>query len=124
MDLNELLQRHCVELPKGTPTLTPAQVQEYVPLVPDWEVVNDGKGLRREIRFDDFMATITFTHLIAEIAEDEQHHPDIDIHAYRWVTLDLSTHSIGGLSENDFIMAARINQLLNMAPELGSGQPS
>jgi len=49
---------------------------------------------------------------VAAVAEEEQHHPDIRVHGYRNVELDLSTHSIGGLTDNDFIMAAKINQLL------------
>jgi 4a-hydroxytetrahydrobiopterin dehydratase len=60
----------------------------------------------------DFMAAVDAVNKIAALAEQEQHHPDIRIHGYRNLVLDLSTHSIGGLSLNDFIMAAKINRML------------
>jgi 4a-hydroxytetrahydrobiopterin dehydratase len=108
----DLLSRHCVELPASTPTLTKEAVDRYLPLVPGWELVADGKGLRFTRRFDDFMAVIDCVNKVAGLAEEEQHHPDFRIYSYRWLALDLSTHSIGGLSDNDFIMAAKINRLL------------
>jgi 4a-hydroxytetrahydrobiopterin dehydratase len=108
----DLLNRHCVELPAGTPTLPPATVESMLALVPGWEVQEEGKILRQTRRFDDFEAAIAFVNKVAALAEEEQHHPDILIFSYRYVGLDLSTHSIGGLSDNDFIMAAKINRLL------------
>jgi 4a-hydroxytetrahydrobiopterin dehydratase len=60
----------------------------------------------------DFMATVDLVNKVAALAEEEQHHPDIRIHGYRNIVLDLSTHSLGGLTDNDFIMAAKINRLL------------
>jgi 4a-hydroxytetrahydrobiopterin dehydratase len=59
------------------------------------------------------MAAIDLVGKVALIAEEEQHHPDIRIHGYRNLVLDFSTHSIGGLTDNDFIMAAKINRLLD-----------
>lgn len=78
-------------------------------LAEEWEM-RDGKKLRRLFIFQDFRTAMEFVKKIAEIAEQEQHHPDIAIH-YNKVTIELWTHAIGGLSENDFIMAAKIDQL-------------
>lgn len=111
-NLNDLRDGHCVEYAKGTPTLTQDAVDKLLPLVPGWELVDDGKGLRWSRRLADFMAAIELVNKVATLAEEEQHHPDIRVHGYRNLVLDVSTHSIGGLSENDFIMAAKINRLL------------
>jgi 4a-hydroxytetrahydrobiopterin dehydratase len=111
-NLEDLLNGHCQEYPKGTPVLPPSEVQGMLPLVPGWELVDDGKGLRWSRRLGDFMAAVDSVNKVAALAEEEQHHPDIRIHGYRNLTLDLSTHSIGGLSSNDFIMAAKLNRLL------------
>ena len=111
MNETDWLNRHCVEYAPGTPPLAREAVERYLPLVPGWELVDDGKALRRSARFDDFMAAIDFVNRVAVVAEEEQHHPDVRIYSYRWASLDLSTHSIGGLSDNDFIMAAKINKL-------------
>jgi len=108
----ELLARRCVEYPKGSPTLSAEAVQRMLPLVPGWELVEEGKGLRLNRRLADFMAAVDLVNKVAALAEEEQHHPDIRVYGYRNLTLDLSTHSIGGLSDNDFIMAAKINRLL------------
>jgi 4a-hydroxytetrahydrobiopterin dehydratase len=126
-NLDDLLNGHCVEYPKGTPTLDGDVVRRLLPLVPGWELVRaderavsrarpptgaDGQGLRWTKRMDDFMAAVEAVNKVAALAEEEQHHPDIRIHGYRNLALDLSTHSIGGLSLNDFIMAAKINRAL------------
>jgi 4a-hydroxytetrahydrobiopterin dehydratase len=111
-NLDDLLNGQCVEYPKGTPTLTSDVVERLLLLVPDWELVDDGKGLRWSRRLGDFMAAIDLVNKVAVLAEEQQHHPDIRVHGYRNLVLDLSTHSIGGLSQNDFIMAAKINRLL------------
>lgn len=112
MSENDLLSRHCVEYPRGTPTLSPEAIDRNLRLVPGWELQDDGKSLRRAQRFEDFMAAVDFVNKVAALAEEEQHHPDIRIYSYRFVALDFSTHSIGGLSDNDFIMAAKVNRLL------------
>jgi 4a-hydroxytetrahydrobiopterin dehydratase len=110
--LQDLLDDHCHEYPRGLPTLNRADVAERIPLVPNWELVDDGKGIRFSRRLADFSAAIDLVNKVAALAEEEQHHPDIRIHGYRNLVLDLSTHSIGGLTDNDFIMAAKINRLM------------
>ena len=112
MDLNDLLNGHCHDYPKGSRTLSPAEVQERLPLVPGWDLVDDGKGLRLTRRMTAFLSAVDAVNKAAIVAEEEQHHPDIRIYGYRNLALDLSTHSIGGLTDNDFIMAAKLNRAL------------
>jgi len=110
--LDDLLKAHCHEYPKGSAGLNHAEIAERIPLVPNWELVDDGKGLHSSRRMPGFTAAIDFVNRVAALADAEQHHPDIRIHGYRNLELDFSTHSIGALTDNDFIMAAKINRLL------------
>ena len=91
--------------------LTQEQIQPYLPQVPGWEVVANEKKIKKEFLFKDFREAMAFVNRVAELAESEEHHPDIVI-SYNRVTLELSTHAAGGLTENDFILAAKINQML------------
>jgi len=109
--LDELLAKHCIEREKGTPTLTQAEVAELLNLVPGWQVTEDGTTIQWQKRLAHFIAAVNFVEKLAAVCEEQDHHPDVHIYNYRWVGLDFSTHSIGGLSENDFIMAAKVNQL-------------
>jgi 4a-hydroxytetrahydrobiopterin dehydratase len=86
------------------------QAREMMEQVPGWELVEEEKKLTRRFRFKSFPASIAFVNKLAEVAEAEGHHPDIHIFWNR-VRLDLTTHAIKGLSENDFIMAAKINEI-------------
>jgi 4a-hydroxytetrahydrobiopterin dehydratase len=94
---------------KGTPPLGASEAAAYLPLVPNWEM-RDGESIRRRFRFEDFVGSMAFVNRIAEVAESEGHHPDIYI-SYNRVRIDLTTHAIGGLSQNDFIMAAKIDEI-------------
>ncbi len=76
--------------------------------VSGWTLSDDVKQISKEYKFKDFLGAVNFVNKISEIAEEEGHHPDIHIF-YNRVRLELSTHSIGGLSENDFILAAKID---------------
>jgi 4a-hydroxytetrahydrobiopterin dehydratase len=78
--------------------------------VPKWKLRKDEPRLWREYTFKDFVRAIKFVNKVAEIAEAEGHHPDVHIH-YNKVKLVLWTHDLGGLSENDFILAAKIDEL-------------
>jgi 4a-hydroxytetrahydrobiopterin dehydratase len=106
----DLLSQHCVEYPAGTPPLSPAEIERYLARVPGWRLQED--VVRRALRFADFRAVIAFVNRLADLAEEEQHHPDFLVYGYRRIRIDFATHSIGGLSLNDFIMAAKVNQLL------------
>jgi len=92
------------------PPLTSAQIAKYIAQVSDeWEVLDNLK-IRKRFKFKNFMEAIGFVNRVAEIAEEEGHHPDMIIN-YNRVTISLTTHAIGGLSQNDFIMAAKIDNI-------------
>ncbi len=107
--MNEALaQRHCRPLPVGTPALADADCTAYLALLPGWKVA--AGRLRREYRLPDFAGALALVNAIGALAEAEDHHPDI---ALSWgkVGVELWTHSVGGFSENDFILAAKIEAL-------------
>lgn len=79
--------------------------------VPEWRLEENGTRLARRFELEDFRKAVEFVNRVAEIAEEEGHHPDIAIHWNR-VDLTLWTHKIGGLHENDFILAAKVDRLL------------
>lgn len=109
----KLEDKHCKELSKGTPSLGEAEIALMLPDVPGWSVARapDGTGqLRREFKFKDFLGAIGFVSRLALIAEREQHHPDFAVH-YNRVDVTSWTHTVQGISENDFILAAKINTL-------------
>jgi 4a-hydroxytetrahydrobiopterin dehydratase len=107
----DLAGKHCAPCEGGVPSLSPQQVQELLPAVPGWSLTPDGKRLRHEWKVQDFLAGLDFFRRVGEVAEAEDHHPDLHLVGYRNVTIELWTHAIGGLSENDFILAAKINQV-------------
>lgn len=115
MDVNDLLNSHCREYPKGSEPLSASDIQLRLPLTPGWELVESGGELRFSERMADFPAVIDFVNKVAALAEEEQHHPDLHVTGYRNLRIDLATHSIGGLTDNDFIMAAKINQMRGQA---------
>ncbi|MBI4403216.1 MAG: 4a-hydroxytetrahydrobiopterin dehydratase [Deltaproteobacteria bacterium] len=108
--VSELLHRKCKSCESGIAALNQQETSQFLQQVPGW--VPQGERIEREFRFKDFVQAINFVNRVAKVAEDEGHHPDFQIH-YNKVTLVLWTHSIGGLSENDFIVAAKINKLLS-----------
>jgi 4a-hydroxytetrahydrobiopterin dehydratase len=79
--------------------------------VPQWRLSEDGRRIRREWRVQDFATALDFFARVGQVAEAEDHHPDLHLTGYRNVALELSTHAVGGLTENDFILAAKIDQL-------------
>jgi 4a-hydroxytetrahydrobiopterin dehydratase len=107
----QLFQRKCRPCEAGVPLLSPEQVQAHLAAVPDWTLTPDGKRIRREWRVKDFIAGLDFFRRVGEIAEAEDHHPDLHLTGYRNLTIEIHTHAIGGLSENDFILASKIDQL-------------
>ena len=106
-----LRARRCVPCEGGVPPLTPDQVAGLLKALPDWTVSDDGLKLRRKWKARNFQAGIDFFSKLAHLAETEGHHPDLHLEGYRNVIVELTTHAIGGLSENDFIVAAKIDQL-------------
>ena len=107
-----LTESSCVPCRGGVPTLTDAEIAELLPQVPGWAVVEvEGvKRLRREFRFPDFREAMAFAVRVGELAEAEQHHPDLHV-AWGRVTVEVWTHKIRGLHQNDFILAAKCGPL-------------
>ncbi len=109
--MQDLTQKHCVPCEGGMPPLTELQENEMMGQVHGWLLLRDSEHkLRRQFKFKDFKEAIAFVNKVADVAESEQHHPDIYVF-YNKVQIDLFTHAVGGLSENDFIMAAKINKV-------------
>ena len=106
--MSELTQMHCVPCEKGTPPLTADEVQRLAANISGWDVTEE--ILTRGFRFRNFREAMAFVNRVADLAEEEGHHPDIHI-SWNRVRLELTTHAIKGLSENDFIMAAKVNEL-------------
>lgn len=79
--------------------------------LPGWRLTDDGQRIRKEWTVKNFMAGLDFFNRVAEVAEADGHHPDLHLAGYRNVAIELWTHAIGGLSENDFILAAKIDEL-------------
>lgn len=106
-----LASRKCVPCRGGVPTLTPEEAEALRRETPGWSLSQNATRLTRRFEFADFRAAIGFVNRVADLAEEQGHHPDIAIH-WNKVDLVLWTHKIGGLHENDFILAARIDRLL------------
>lgn len=105
----DLAQKHCVPCEGGVPPLNAEKIATYMAQTPGWKVL-DGEKISHSFKFVDFKGAMAFINKVAEIAETEGHHPDIHVF-YNRVNLELSTHAIRGLSENDFILAAKIDKL-------------
>ena len=106
----ELSEKGCMPCEGGVPALAPDRIGELLREVPGWRVSEDHSTLSKEFRFSHFVGTMVFVNQMAALAEDEGHHPDFCVH-YNRLNIQLTTHAIHGLSENDFIMAARLNKL-------------
>src|SRR5262245_8152075 len=111
MATESLTKKKCVPCGGGVPVLTSAQVKQLLKQVPEWSLSKDGKRIGRLWRVKDFMTGLEFFQRIAKIAEREDHHPDLHIVGYRNAFIELWTHAVDGLTENDFIMAAKIDKL-------------
>ena len=107
----ELIRKHCKPCEGGVPALTGEEVKNHLPAVPAWRLTGDDKRIRREWRVKDFLTALDFFQRVGQLAQAEDHHPDLHLTGYRNVAVEMSTHAIGGLSENDFILAAKIDQL-------------
>jgi 4a-hydroxytetrahydrobiopterin dehydratase len=109
--VTELQAMHCVPCEGGTPPLSKERVQALLLELPQWKLREDGKHIHREWRVKDFAAGLDFLSEIGDIAEEEGHHPDLHLTGYKNVAVDLTTHAAKGLTENDFILAAKIDAL-------------
>ncbi|KRG71894.1 pterin-4-alpha-carbinolamine dehydratase [Stenotrophomonas chelatiphaga] len=109
-DLVPLVQAHCIPRRGNEHRLGQARLAELLPQVPGWELVENGQALQRTFRFKDYYHTLAFVNALAFIAHGEDHHPDLGVH-YDRAVVRFSTHDVGGLSENDFICAAKASAL-------------
>ena len=100
-----LSSKHCAPCSGEVPRLTADAAGDLLPQIAGWAIVDD--KLQRRFVFKDFVAAMRFVNQLAEIAEAEAHHPDFTVH-YRQVDVTIWTHAVGGLTENDFILAAKI----------------
>ena len=109
--MTELSEKKCVPCEGGVAALTRAEAEKLqAKLSPDWKLDADAKLIRREFKFKDFYRTMSFVNAIAHIANIEDHHPDLEV-GYGYCRVVFSTHAIKGLSENDFICAAKIDRI-------------
>jgi 4a-hydroxytetrahydrobiopterin dehydratase len=106
----DLSQKKCKPCEGGTQPFDTQQIGEYGKLVADWHVDDVGRVISKEYVFLDFKSALAFVDAIGALAEQEGHHPDVRL-SWGRVVIELTTHAIHGLSENDFILAYKIDQL-------------
>lgn len=112
--MSNLTSKRCAQCQPGTPPLSEDQRNEFGRDVPEWKVI-EGTKLQREYTFKTYMDGVAWVQSAGAISDSEDHHPDIHIF-YRRVVLDLWTHTVNGLSENDYILAAKLDQSYDSFP--------
>lgn len=110
-DLIPLAQAHCLPLKGSEHKLTQARVAELIPQIPGWALAEEGRALSKTFKFGNYYETMAFVNALAYIAHAQDHHPDLGVH-YDRAVVRYSTHDVGGLSENDFICAAKADSLV------------
>lgn len=108
---DQLRSKKCAPCEGGVPKLTSAEAEAQIKHLNGWELTATHERIRRSWVVKNYMAAMNFLNHVACMAECEGHHPDVHIASYRNVTIEIYTHAIGGLSENDFILAAKIDAL-------------
>ena len=108
---SELIGKKCKPCEGGVEPCTLSHAEEQLKQLEGWYLTNEGQRIRKDWTVKHFMAGMDFFNKVAVISEEDAHHPDLHIAGYRNVSIELWTHAIGGLSENDFILAAKIDQI-------------
>lgn len=108
---DQLVAKKCVPCEGGVPRYSPEQAQSQLTTLQGWRLTHEGQRIRKDWTVTNFMAGMNFFGDVARLAEADGHHPDLHLEGYRNVWIELWTHAIGGLSENDFILAAKIDRL-------------
>jgi 4a-hydroxytetrahydrobiopterin dehydratase len=109
--MTELADRRCVPCEGGIAPMSRTAAEEVMQRLDEgWQLADDGASIQRELRFRDFFRTMSFVNALAHVANLEDHHPDLEL-GYNYCRVRFTTHAIHGLSENDFICAAKIDQL-------------
>jgi 4a-hydroxytetrahydrobiopterin dehydratase len=111
---DELLAKVCTPCRGGTPPLSRAEAESYLARVPGWVLADDGRRIERSLQFKNFKDAMDFVARIGALAESEGHHPDVSF-GWGWAKVSWQTKKIKGLHENDFIMAAKTNELRGAA---------
>ncbi len=105
-----LSQKTCTPCRGGIPPLGSSEAEALLPQAPGWRLLENGTRIERRFEFKDFAAALAFVNRVGDLAEQEGHHPDITF-GWGYASALFYTHKIGGLHENDFIMAAKVNEL-------------
>lgn len=108
----DLTDRHCVPCEGGVDAIDRQTAEHMLSDIPGWELSDDSKMLSRRFEFKGFFRTMSFINAMAWVVNNENHHPDFSA-GYNYCKVGFTTHAIDGLSENDFICAARVNALVN-----------
>ncbi len=106
-----LSDKKCVPCEGGVPALTSEQAKIYLQQLKDWKINTENTEIYKTLSFKNYYHVMAFVNAVAFIAHQEKHHPDLEVH-YNKVVIRYSTHAIDGLSENDFICAAKVDQLI------------
>jgi len=109
--MTDLTTKHCEACEGWVAPLQKTDAEKYLQQTPGWNLKDNGKEISRDFKFKNFYETMAFVNALAWMAHQENHHPDITV-GYNYCHVSYSTHAVKGLTENDFICAAKINQLL------------
>jgi 4a-hydroxytetrahydrobiopterin dehydratase len=109
--VDQLTLKRCLPCEGGVAKYTREQAEAQLEALDGWELTHNAQRIRKQWQAKDFMAVIQFFNRVAELAEEDGHHPDLHLEGYRRASIELWTHAIGGLSENDFILAAKIDRV-------------
>jgi 4a-hydroxytetrahydrobiopterin dehydratase len=109
--VEQLVTKKCKPCEGGVDACTLSEANKQLAKLDGWYLTHDGQRIRKDWTVKHFMAGMHFFNKVAELAEEDGHHPDLHIEGYRNVSIELWTHAIGGLSENDFILAAKIGEV-------------
>ena len=107
-----LTQSKCLPCEGGVDALDRTAAETFLEATPEWSMDDEAKMISRKVTCKHFVEAMKLMSAIGDVAESEGHHPDLHLTGYRNLRVDLTTHAIGGLSENDFIVAAKIDQLI------------
>ena len=108
---DQLTAKRCVSCEGGVRKYSAADAKAQLKNLPGWQLAHDDERIRKDWTVKDFLAGLEFFQAVAKLAEAENHHPDLHLEGYRNVWIEIWTHAVGGLSENDFILAAKIDHL-------------
>ena len=114
--MNDLLKKKCVPCEGGVIPFNISEIHKYQKKVDGWGVIKNNKGiflLEKKFKFKNFLESQNFVNLVGKISEEEGHHPDLSF-GWGYAKVTITTHAIEGLSENDFILAAKIDRGINV----------